>query len=430
MARPETLSPALLPLSPVPLPLTTGSETCSSPLWEDYLAPTSTISLDLATCSLPFDDLHMEDPPVPGTHLGMSSTAPTPSSMDTAVPPSSGVSHRRLRPAPLKLTSKPRAASVVAPVCMSSTIKSALPTLESAHHLKTFSRPELKITTTSVAYSPSRTQVGRWTKKEHELFLEGLERFGKSWKKIGSLVHTRTLVQIRTHAQKYLQKQSRAAIKADRKPAGTSAVLRACDSRHKTLVDQRYHAAGVDATCQSPFQLDAPKTGTHPWKSSPSGNRTNELIHPISFATSRASPRSAIQLNSVNRLDLLLLDDNHPLPAFLDEYYTSPTAIEDDLLLPLYAGDHWVHRFAPMGSAPPFSTKRRRHNELHPFPSTSSAIGLQALRPPFSSLPFEPLLTQVQPPDVLASPCAPSTVYGHQESPTAHESDDQATAWL
>ncbi|EGZ10394.1 hypothetical protein PHYSODRAFT_520940, partial [Phytophthora sojae] len=56
---------------------------------------------------------------------------------------------------------------------------------------------------------PNGTQVGRWTKREHELFLEGLQRFGKSWKKISSLVHTRTLVQIRTHAQKYLQKQSR-----------------------------------------------------------------------------------------------------------------------------------------------------------------------------------------------------------------------------
>lgn len=61
---------------------------------------------------------------------------------------------------------------------------------------------------------PPATQVGRWTKKEHELFLEGLRLYGKSWKKISSLVNTRTLVQIRTHAQKYLQKQTKAAQKA------------------------------------------------------------------------------------------------------------------------------------------------------------------------------------------------------------------------
>ncbi|ETW09247.1 hypothetical protein H310_01647 [Aphanomyces invadans] len=53
--------------------------------------------------------------------------------------------------------------------------------------------------------------TGRWTKQEHELFLEGLRRYGKSWKSISNLVVTRTLVQIRTHAQKYLQKQSRSS---------------------------------------------------------------------------------------------------------------------------------------------------------------------------------------------------------------------------
>jgi SHAQKYF class myb-like DNA-binding protein len=57
--------------------------------------------------------------------------------------------------------------------------------------------------------SSSQTQIGRWTKREHELFLEGLKLYGKSWKKISNLVVTRTLVQIRTHAQKYLQKQSK-----------------------------------------------------------------------------------------------------------------------------------------------------------------------------------------------------------------------------
>ena len=45
--------------------------------------------------------------------------------------------------------------------------------------------------------------TGRWTKTEHELFLQGLREFGKDWKQIGSLIKTRTVVQIRTHAQKY-----------------------------------------------------------------------------------------------------------------------------------------------------------------------------------------------------------------------------------
>lgn len=40
--------------------------------------------------------------------------------------------------------------------------------------------------------------------------MRGLELYGKGWKKIASLVKTRTVVQIRTHAQKYFLKMSKA----------------------------------------------------------------------------------------------------------------------------------------------------------------------------------------------------------------------------
>jgi SHAQKYF class myb-like DNA-binding protein len=49
--------------------------------------------------------------------------------------------------------------------------------------------------------------TGRWTKEEHELFLRALERYGKEWKKVAAMVKTRTVVQTRTHAQKYFQKK-------------------------------------------------------------------------------------------------------------------------------------------------------------------------------------------------------------------------------
>jgi hypothetical protein len=42
------------------------------------------------------------------------------------------------------------------------------------------------------------------------LFLRGLQLHGKSWKKISEIVTTRTVVQIRTHAQKYLIKLEKA----------------------------------------------------------------------------------------------------------------------------------------------------------------------------------------------------------------------------
>ncbi|CAN0524038.1 unnamed protein product, partial [Scytosiphon promiscuus] len=39
--------------------------------------------------------------------------------------------------------------------------------------------------------------TGRWTSEEHCLFLKGLDRYGKGWKQIATLIQTRTVVQIR-----------------------------------------------------------------------------------------------------------------------------------------------------------------------------------------------------------------------------------------
>lgn len=63
----------------------------------------------------------------------------------------------------------------------------------------------------SASASKDNTEnTGRWTGTEHRLFLEGLELHGKQWKKIAALIKTRTVVQIRTHAQKYFQKLAKA----------------------------------------------------------------------------------------------------------------------------------------------------------------------------------------------------------------------------
>ena len=52
--------------------------------------------------------------------------------------------------------------------------------------------------------------TGRWTKEEHESFLVALKMYGKEWKKVAAKVKTRTVVQTRTHAQKYFQKLAKA----------------------------------------------------------------------------------------------------------------------------------------------------------------------------------------------------------------------------
>jgi SHAQKYF class myb-like DNA-binding protein len=68
---------------------------------------------------------------------------------------------------------------------------------------------------------------GRWTREEHHTFIKGLEMYGKGWKKIASLIKTRTVVQIRTHAQKYFLKLTKARqsgdanVSTDGKASGT-----------------------------------------------------------------------------------------------------------------------------------------------------------------------------------------------------------------
>ena len=57
-------------------------------------------------------------------------------------------------------------------------------------------------------------RIGRWTEEEHRFFLQGVEQYGRSWKKITSLMKTRTALQIRTHAQTYVQKEKQTAPKS------------------------------------------------------------------------------------------------------------------------------------------------------------------------------------------------------------------------
>ena len=47
---------------------------------------------------------------------------------------------------------------------------------------------------------------GRWSKEEHEKFLEGIVLYGINWKKVKTLIGTRTSIQVRSHAQKFFYK--------------------------------------------------------------------------------------------------------------------------------------------------------------------------------------------------------------------------------
>lgn len=50
------------------------------------------------------------------------------------------------------------------------------------------------------------TNEGRWSIEEQNKFLEGLELYGMKWKRYKNLIKSRTLDQIRAHAQKFFLK--------------------------------------------------------------------------------------------------------------------------------------------------------------------------------------------------------------------------------
>lgn len=72
--------------------------------------------------------------------------------------------------------------------------------------------PESRATfeqTKNAAEQSMSHNTGRWTGEEHNRFLQGLQQHGKVWKSIATVVKTRSIVQVRTHAQKYFMKMNR-----------------------------------------------------------------------------------------------------------------------------------------------------------------------------------------------------------------------------
>uniref|UniRef100_M4BP50 Uncharacterized protein n=1 Tax=Hyaloperonospora arabidopsidis (strain Emoy2) TaxID=559515 RepID=M4BP50_HYAAE len=261
--------------------------------------------------------------------------------------------------------------------------------------IKLFVQPENAMAARNESLSLCNVQVGRWTKQEHAMFLEGLQRFGRSWKKIASLVHSRTLVQIRTHAQKYLLKQSRAGTKADTEALGAG-------TSH--LFQPRSRAVPEQHTVQTKRQ----------WRSSESLDREYKVapcfISQSQFSLTSTSrdqttilPRSTSQFKNAHEVDQLSQDDSVTIPAFIEEYYTSPTAIEDDLLRSLSTGKEWVPRSAQCSTFVNSYEICRPVESTYPvvsgIPTSAAAITSSSMRPVVPNATSESL-------SVPTSPCA------------------------
>ncbi|KAK4480728.1 hypothetical protein RD792_013810 [Penstemon davidsonii] len=84
-------------------------------------------------------------------------------------------------------------------------------------NLGSFSSPAAASTTSSYddpnkkirkPYTISKSRES-WTEPEHDKFLEALQLFDRDWKKIEAFVGSKTVIQIRSHAQKYFLKAQR-----------------------------------------------------------------------------------------------------------------------------------------------------------------------------------------------------------------------------
>lgn len=67
-----------------------------------------------------------------------------------------------------------------------------------------------------------KEKTGRWTKEEHKLFLDGLLVHGKAWRKIAKTIKTRSVIQVRTHAQKYFLKMMKSSGTQSHMPVSTA----------------------------------------------------------------------------------------------------------------------------------------------------------------------------------------------------------------
>lgn len=250
------------------------------------------------------------------------------------------------------------------------------------------SESDPSFTPSTSASSAKSTHIGRWTKREHELFLEGLKLYGKSWKKISSLVITRTLVQIRTHAQKYLQKQSKSALKAanaaaaaasagDNDFVGSNKVDRQPQRFGQHLgdhLDAAWMGKGSSgfAPISFPDLLQAPAS-------------SSSLPHPRMSALSRSSSPYILPAlakkeasSSLCKLDQLLQDEPHYLSSSMDAngYYQSPMGTDEEILQhPMYAqwsrtNPHDTTASSSSTASAYLPTKRRRLDHLMPVPSS------------------------------------------------------------
>lgn len=167
--------------------------------------------------------------------------------------------------------------------------------------------------------------VGRWTKLEHENFLKGLREYGKDWKRIGALIQTRTVVQVRTHAQKYFLASSKRSNK-EHASAGKSNASPAAAAKETTLVSTKKSQSANSNKRNHSISPPLSKRTKHVPSPAPTveedDNDDDGMGATLTSATSTVSPTMGPEKTDSLKLSFLVCLDM--LPPLVDSY--SPTS--------------------------------------------------------------------------------------------------------
>jgi len=123
-------------------------------------------------------------------------------------------------------------------------------------------------------------QRENWTDEEHQKFLEALKLFDRDWKKIENFIGTKTVIQIRSHAQKYFMKVQKSG-NGDRIPPPRPKKKSSQPYPQKPKPTNQSHGQAK----QEQDQTGASETVSVPWLSNPENVTLSQCTtNPAAFA--------------------------------------------------------------------------------------------------------------------------------------------------
>jgi SHAQKYF class myb-like DNA-binding protein len=135
-------------------------------------------------------------------------------------------------------------------------------------------------------------QRERWTDEEHQRFLEAVSRYGRNWKDIVAFVGTRTVAQVRSHAQKYFIKLEKSG-RGDAVPPARPKKRSCKNSTDWQPADkhQKLHHSNVGGS-SSEAQSSGLQTGS---SGVGSGSSSQRRCHPTAAAALAVKPTAQAQ---------------------------------------------------------------------------------------------------------------------------------------